>query len=282
MCIANTCINLEFWPLHFKTATTVIIPKPNKESYNTLKSFQSIVLLNTTEKLIEKVISNYLQFHMTLNRFLDPNQFSGIRQYSTIDAGLYFTHLICTGWTKQCHTSIIAFDIAQFFPFLNYTFLSICFKKVGLNSNIIKFFDSYHSNHLTTYTWNRFSSPLFNTNVRVDQGTVLSPIISAIYLVLIIKIFKKRIKNLKEKITTNILSFVNDSLLISQEKSYNLFSSFFLYRYNIMSKILLDSGLVMEYSKSKMFYFTRFQHSLNPSIDLISASSPILTPKPIW
>jgi len=98
----------------------------------------------------------------------------------------------------------------------------MCLRKAGLNSNIIGFFDSYHSNHSTVYTWNGFSSLLFSTNVRVGQGSALFPIISAIYLALIIKTFKKRIKSLKEKIPTDILSFVNDSLLISQEKNYDL------------------------------------------------------------
>ena len=86
---------------------------------------------------------------------------------------------------------------------------------------------------------------------------MLFSIISAIYLALIIKIFKKRIKNLKEKIPIDILFFVDDSLLISQKKSYDLFLFFFLYNHNIMAKILLDSSLVIEYSKSEMFYFTR-------------------------
>jgi len=58
--IANTYINLKFWLLYFKTAITVVIPKPNKELYNMLKFFQPIALLNTTGKLIEKVISNHL------------------------------------------------------------------------------------------------------------------------------------------------------------------------------------------------------------------------------
>jgi len=49
----------------------------------------------------------------------------------------------------------------------------------------------------------------------VGQGSALSPIFSAIYLLPIIKTFKERIKNLKENIPTNILFFINDSLLIS-------------------------------------------------------------------
>ena len=95
--VANTCINLEFWSSYFKAANTVVIPKPNKKSYSTPKFFYPIVLLNTAGKLIEKVISNRLQFHMVNNGFLDLNQLGGIRQQSTTDAGIYLTHLIQAG-----------------------------------------------------------------------------------------------------------------------------------------------------------------------------------------
>ena len=201
---------------------------------------------------------------MTANGFLDPNQLEDIRQRSTTDAGIYLTHLIHVGWLRQCHTSIIAFDIAQLFPSLNYKFLSTCLKKAGLNTNIVGFFNSYHSNWSITYTWNNFSSLAFNTDVGVDQGSALSPILSAIYLAPTIKTFKRRIKNLKENILTDILSFVDDSLLISQKKSYSLSFSFLLCSYNIMSKILIDTSLVIEHSKTELFHFTRAQHPPTP------------------
>jgi len=194
---------------------------------------------------------------MVANGFLDPNQLGGIRQWSTTDTGIYLIHLIRAGWLKQCHTSIIAFDITQFFPSLNYHFLSIYLKKAGLSTNIREFFNSYYSGRSISYLWNSFLSPMFDTNVGVGQGSALSPILSAIYLLPIIKTFKKRIKNLKESIPTDILSFVDDGLLISQEKSYSLSSSFLLCSYNIMSKILLGAGLIMEHSKTKLFHFTR-------------------------
>jgi len=175
--------------------------------------------------------------------------------------------------------SVIAFDITQFFPSLNYHFLSICLKKAGLDTNVREFFNSYHSGHSTFYLWNSFLSPIFNTNVRVGEGSALSPILSVIYLLPIIKTFKKRIKNLRENIPADILSFVDDGLLISQEKSYFLSSSFLLCSYNIISKILLDAGLVMEHSKTKLFHFTRARHPPNPSIDLSSIGDPIISPK---
>ena len=129
-------------------------------------------------------------------------------------------------------------------------------------------------------SWNNFSLPAFNTNVGVGQGLALSPILSAIYLAPVIKTFKKRIKNLKENIPTDILSFVDNSLLISQKKSYSLFSSFFLCSYNIMSKILVDTGLVMEHSKTKLFHFTRARHLPIPLLTYSRSGALLSLPNP--
>ena len=233
-------------------------------------------------KLIKKVISNRLQFHLSANGFLNSHQFGGIHQWSTIDIGIYFTHLIRIGWLWQCHTSVLAFDITQFFPSLNHQFLSLYLKKASLNTNVIHFFNSYYSDHSISYSWNSFTSPFFNVNISIGQGSTLSPILSALYLAPIIKTFKKKIKNLNKEIPTDILSFVDNRLLISQEKSYSLSNSFLLCSYNIISKILIDASLVMEHNKTEIFHFTRAQHPLNLFIDLTSVGGPIINPKPIW
>jgi len=52
--IADACIELGHWPSHFKISLTIVIPKPNKVSYDSPKSFRPIVLLNTLGKLIKK------------------------------------------------------------------------------------------------------------------------------------------------------------------------------------------------------------------------------------
>jgi len=114
-----------------------------------------------------------------------------------------------------------------------------------------------------------------DVNVGVGQGSALSPILSTLYLAPIIK-------SLNKEIPMDILSFVDDGLLISQEKSYLRSNSFLLCSYNIMSKILIDAGLVMEHGKMELFHFTRAQHPPNLSIDLTSVGGPIISPKPIW
>ena len=58
--ITDACINLGHWPRYFKVSTMVVIPTPNKPSYDNPKAFRPIVLLNTLGKLIEKVITERL------------------------------------------------------------------------------------------------------------------------------------------------------------------------------------------------------------------------------
>ena len=154
--ITNTCIKFEFWPSHFKILITIIILKPNKVSYNLPKFFRPIILLNTLGKLIEKVISDRLQFHAITNNFIYYSQLRGLKFKSTMDASIALTHFIYMGWFKNMSTNTLTFDIAQFFPLLNHCLLSLTFKKAGFNSYVVKFFSNYLVDRKTQYVWNNF------------------------------------------------------------------------------------------------------------------------------
>jgi len=149
--IANICIDRVFWLSHFKRSTTVVIPKSNKASYDSPKSFRLIVLLNTLEKLIKKVISEILQFIMASNNFLHPSQLGGLKFKSTTDASVVLTHIICLGCIKNLLTSTLAFDIVQFFPSLNHHLLTLILKKAGFNNPVVSFFTNYLVSRKTNY-----------------------------------------------------------------------------------------------------------------------------------
>ena len=134
------CINLGHWLLHFKISSFIIIFKPNKASYDSSKMFRPIILLNTLDKLIMKVIGERLQFQLISKNFIHPCQLDGLKQYSTIDTEVVLTYLIHVEWVKNLLTSILVFDIAQFFPLLNYCLLSLILNKVGFDSKIFIFF----------------------------------------------------------------------------------------------------------------------------------------------
>ena len=70
------------------------------------------------------------------------NQLEGLKQYSTLNA-LYLTHSVHTRWVKDLHTSTLAFNIAQFFPLLNYQLLLLVVDKARFNPRISSFFANY-------------------------------------------------------------------------------------------------------------------------------------------
>ena len=260
--IADSCINLGYWPKYFKVSSIIIIPKPNKSLYDQLKAFRPIILLNTLGKLIEKVIAERLQFTVTSNDFIHLSQLGRLKFKSTMDASIVLTHIIRSGWAKGKLTSSLAFDISQFFLSLNHKLLTLILEKAGLDPKVTSFFANYLVRRRTSYVWNNLSSPMFEVNIGVGQGSAFSPILSALYLTPFLCILEKCLKNLK--IPISILSFVDDGLIITQNKSFDISNSHLFCSYNVLSKLLDSFGLIIEHLKTEVFHFSRSQGSFNP------------------
>ena len=92
--IANAYFNLGHWPNYFKYSSTIITPKPKKTLYDQAKLFCPIILLNTLGKLIEKVITERLQFTVVNNNFIHLSQLGGLKFKSTMDARVVLTHIM--------------------------------------------------------------------------------------------------------------------------------------------------------------------------------------------
>jgi hypothetical protein len=232
------------------------------------------MLLNTMGKLIEKCVSNCIQFDCIKHGVFQSNQFGGIMQRSTKDAGLYLTHLVKAGWARGLKMSVIAFDIAQFFPSLNHGMLMAIFRRAGFPEKVIRFFSSYLVNRETLYHWGEFSSPKMNTDVGMGQGSALSPVESALYFAPVLAIFNQRVAHLD----VTVLSYVDDGTLIVQSKSWESNLRVLREAYGIMFDLLTKFGLVLEHDKSELFHFSRKPGDENPSLEnTLAASHPLRT-----
>ena len=158
---------------------------------------------------------------------------------------------------------MLAFDISQFFPFLNHQLLTWIIYKVGLDTQVVNFFSNYLINRKTNYFWNSFSSLIFDIKVGVGQSSALSPVLSALYLSSFLYILEKCLKCFK--IPVSIISFVDDGLLISQNKLFEISNSHLFCSYNVMTNLLDKFGLVVKYLKTEVFYFFRLYNLFNLS-----------------
>ena len=215
------------------------------------------------------------------NEFIHLSQLDSLKFKSTLDAGVVLIHIVQSGWAKGKFSSSLAFNISQFFPSLNHQLLTLILEKAGLDLKTIAFFANYLVRRKTNYLWNDFSSSIFDVNVGVGQGSTLSPILSSLYLSPFLYILEKRLKNLK--ISVSILSFVDNGLIITQKKSFDISNSHLFCSYNVLSKLLNSFGLIIEHSKTEVFHFSRSQGIFNPPpLNLSPLGGPILRPKDSW
>ena len=111
------------------------------------------------------------------------------------------------------NSELVVFDIVQFFSSLNHSMLTSILSHFGFANCIIDFFSNCLVGRSTQYSWNSFLSGAYDTDVGMGQGSVLSPILSALYIAPLICIFELRAQALN--LDTCILLFVDDGLLIS-------------------------------------------------------------------
>ena len=249
--------------------------------YDQAKLFCPIVLLNILGKLIEKVITERLQFTVVNNDFIHLSQLDGLKFKSTMDTRIALTHIMRSGWAKGKTTSTLTFDISQFFPSLNHHLLTLILEKAGLDPRVSTLFVNYLVKRKTNYIWNDLISPDFKVNIGVGQGSALSPILSVLYLTLFLYILEKHLKNLK--IPISMLFFVDDGLIIAQDKSIDILNAYLFCSYNVLSKLLVDFGLVIEQGKTEVFHFNRLHGIFNPPpLDLSSLGGLSLCSKDTW
>jgi hypothetical protein len=270
--VENACLQSGHWPAEFKASTTVVIPKPGKPLYDTPKSFRLIVLLNTLGKMFEKMLSNRLQFEAAEHGVLHPNQFEGVCQNSTEDAGCFLTHIIRAGWRAKLKTSVVAFDLAQFFPFINHDVLLSILDKQGFTPEVVAFFRSYLVDQFTCYAWDADLSPEFPSSIGVGQGSALSPILLALCLAPLLKEFECRV------CVVVLISYVDDGTIIVQSDMWDKNLVKLKSAYKIVFELTQSMGLVLEHNKSEGFHFSQKHGDSNPDIDLGYAPYTEATP----
>ena len=227
------------------------------------------------------MIGEHLQFHTISNYFIHPSQLRGLKLRSIMDAGVVLIHIIHLEQVKNLTTSTLAFNIVQFFLFLNHQLLSLILDKVELDHKILTFFKNYLIGRKTKYLWNEFTSPSFNVNIGVGQRSALFPILSAVYLSPVFLSLENHLKILK--IPISIISLVDNGLFISQNKSISHSNANLFCCYDIISSLLTKCSLVVKHGKTDVFHFSRSHEAFNPPpLDLSSLGGPILLSKDTW
>jgi len=113
--------------------------------------------------------------------------------------------------------------------------------------------------------------------------SAVSPILSALYIAPIFHIFEKRTHNLLLNISVFTLLFFDNSIFISQKKSYEKSNTSLFCSYSIISSFFKQFRLMIEHNKLEVFYFSRVTKNYNPLLlDLGPLGRFLLQSKKNW
>ncbi|KAF8641265.1 hypothetical protein AX14_009972, partial [Amanita brunnescens Koide BX004] len=267
----NVCLT-GTWPQHFKESESVIIPKPNKPDYSIPKAYRPIALLNTLGKLLTKILANRLQHDAAEHGLLHRDQFGGIKNHCTLDAGLVLTDFISEHRERGWHTSVCAVDVAQFFPSLSHAVMERVLERLGFSPVLVKLIKSYFKDRVTSYKWDSAHSRKYDFSLGTPQGDCLSPILSALYIsVAIRRVFPETMP----PSTTRCLFYVDDGALITASPSLQMNVNVLRLYLLLLLQALSDIGLQVETSKTELIHFFAFE--LTAARRLSIAHQPHLT-----
>ncbi|KAF8646075.1 hypothetical protein AX16_007407 [Volvariella volvacea WC 439] len=285
----NRILDTGIWPSSLKAADTVIIPKPGKD-LSSVSGYRPIALFSTVAKLMEKILSNRLQWEAAKAGILHPNQHGGMKKHSTDDAGMLLVHQIKRGWERKKVTSCLAFDIASFFPSVQPDALIRVLKKQGFNHKYTSLFESYFQGRSTTYRLGEYKSESFPIEVGLGQGSAISPTLSALYVAPGLKTLTDEVGDDEDSLQI----FVDDGVWSSTGETLVDNCARLKKRYMRTRDVLGYLGLIVEHAKTELkhFYTNKVKgapslptYDTTPTIDLDEApytgDSP-LKEKQMW
>ena len=178
--ILNNCLSSSYFPKAWKSAYTIMIPKPAKDQHDPT-SYRPISLLNIMGKLLEKILTSRLAPFLETHNLL-PNQQFGFRpQRSTINPLLELqTDTTRHTNLKEC-TAAVFLDIERAFDKVWHDGLIHKLITLKLNPAFIQLMDSFLSNRTCKVKIDNTKSAIVNIDAGVPQGSVLSPLLYLIY-----------------------------------------------------------------------------------------------------
>ena len=179
-------------PSSWKTSNVCPIFKSGDPSIPS--NYRPVSLLNTMEKVFEKLIYKHVFNHLMETRFFTPCQSGFLPGDSTINQLIFLYNKIRKALDEGLEIRFIFFDISKAFDKVWHKGLIFKLKRAGIEGKLLEWFSDYLSN--------RCQSNTKHLNAGVPQGSILGPLLFLVY-----------INDIVENIESGINLFADDTSL---------------------------------------------------------------------
>jgi len=211
-----------------------ITPIPKKGRSNEVSNYRPITSLCTLAKVFEKCILTRI---LGLGDFTGNNQHGFKKGHSTITAILQLQHDIAVSIDRGLYHGVISLDLSAAFDMVNPGLLLERMKIAGLPNDVIEIIGDWLKDREAYVEFGGESSMTFKVPEGTVQGSVLGPILFAIFVSPVFDLF-------------NIISFADDSYLSENSHNIDELLQSLSIKANMLTKWYKDSGLVVNENKT--------------------------------
>lgn len=248
----RACISLGYEPDQFKMAKTVLLKKPDKETYTLPNSWRPIALLSSIGKLLEAIIAHRLRDLDTEHNLLPTMQF-GTGGKCTTKALVTLLDRVYSAWCNKLQATLLSLGIKGAYDRVDRGKLLDTLANLKIPDWIIRFVWSFLSNRSTTLEMPGHSSqgPFF-VNVGIPQGSTLSPIL---FLFFASPILTRLSSSHLLAPNCVALAYVDDTYLLAVSKSHEDNCRILEYAHGVIIDWANESGVTFEPKKYAVVHF---------------------------
>lgn len=182
--VINKSITSNTFPTLWQTA--LVRPIPKKDNVSEFKDLRPISILPCISKILERIVCNQLTVFLEAHNIL-PTRQSGFRKHhSTITALLDVIDNVLYAQDRGEGTILVLLDFSRAFETINRSLFLAKLRYYGFSSDAIEWFSSYLGNRkqiveVINEDGSRALSNCCSVHRGVPQGSILGPIIFALY-----------------------------------------------------------------------------------------------------
>jgi len=200
--IFNLMLKLSYFPILWKYAEIIMIPKPGKPPHEPT-SYRPISLLPITSKLFERLLLKRINEEHDPSTLLPSHQFGFHERHSTIHQVHRIVNEIATSLEEKKYCNAVFLDISQAFDRMWHPGLLFKLKRI-LTSNYYLLLKSYLEDRNIAVRHKNILSDHHPIEAGVPQGSVLGPLLFLIFTA-----------HIPKAGNTTIISFADDVTVIS-------------------------------------------------------------------
>ncbi len=276
--MVNSSLCSGLFPDVWKSA--VVLPLLKKPGLDLkIENFRPISNLHFVSKLVEQVVANQLQCHLSNNNLLPSVQSAYRKHHSTETALLKVRNDLLMAMNKQHVSLFVLLDLSSAFDTLDHQILLRTLEyDFGIKSVALLWFKSYLSNRSQRVLVNGNLSQKFDLEWGVPQGSCLGP--------LLFNMYTSRLFNIFEKHLPNVHCYADDTQLylsFCPDNAVNQASALFAMEACVRKarEWMLSNGLMLNDTKTEFMVIGTRQQLAKVNIHSIKVGSFRVTSVPI-